>query len=376
MLSKAEKLSEASNEPIQARDLIKWAFEQLAMIPWVACGAMGTGAGIALLYFYFASIDYVPADISAVLSASLLVALLAFAFYVWVVICLVAPLAAYRAMDLHMEDEGEETPAPKSTGVSGLWALQLIGVGGLLLFISVPQAIKCAPFFEYLLIAGGLCICAGAFGWWRNESAKTERRRVWKRRLGLASLVSTVGALPFIVLAQILLSGHGADWPHLIAFLMVWLAVVVVSAFLDRIPVWVCALMLTVFCPILMYSLPALLGFPAFFPTKIAQISGIRAEKSAELRVPVNTCKLIESAVGTAKMAKPVRCGGGVDWGTVHALVLSNLGERWLIELQLDGVEPGNRNGAVRVTIPGDDVQIVRRMVPPASTDKAGGCRT
>lgn len=384
MLSEAEKEKaftafelphpEASADPIQPREFLKWVFEQLAMIPWVAFGAMGTGGGIALLYFYFASIDYVPADISSVLSASLLMALLAFAFYVWVVICLVAPLAAYRAMDLHVE--GEEARTPKSTGVSGLWALQLIGVGGFLLFISVPQVIRCVPIFEYLLIAGGVCTCAGAFGWWRNEVAKTDRRRAWKKRLGLALLVSMFGALPFIVLNQILLSHNGTDWPHLVALLVVWLAVVVVSAFLNRISVWGCALGLTVFCPILMYSLPALLGFPAFFPTKIAQLSGIRAEKIAELRVPANTCKLIESAVGAAKTARPVSCGGGADWGTVHALVLSSLGERWLIELQLEGGEPGNRNGAVRVTIPGTDVQTVRRIAPLALTDKASGCRT
>lgn len=365
-----------SADPIQPREFLKWVFEQLAMIPWVAFGAMGTGGGIALLYFYFASIDYVPADISSVLSASLLMALLAFAFYVWVVICLVAPLAAYRAMDLHVEDEGEEARTPKSTGVSGLWTLQLIGVGGLLLFISVPQAIRCVPYFEYLLIAGGVCTCAGAFGWWRNEIAKTVRRRAWKKRLGLALLVSTVGALPFIVLTQILLSHHSTDWPHLVALLVVWLTVVVVSAFLDRIPVWGCALALTIFCPILMYSLPALLGFPAFFPTKIAQLSGIRAEKVAELRVPAGTCKLIESAVGAPKTARPVSCGGGAEWGTAHALVLSNLGERWLIELQLEGGEPGKTNGAVRVTIPGADVQIVRRIAPLALTGKAPGCRT
>lgn len=368
--------SEASAQPIQPGELLKWAFEQLAMIPWVACGAMGTGVGIALLYFYFASIDYVPADTSSVLSASLLMALLAFAFYMWVVVCLIAPLAVYRAMDLHVEDEGEAVRAANSTGTSGLWALQLIGVGGLLLFISLPQVIRCVPLSQYLLIAGGVCTGAGAFGWWWNESALAGRRRAWKKRLGLALLVSAVGALPFIVLTQILLPKHGTDWPHLIAFLVVWLTVVGISAFMDRIPVWGCALMLTFFCPILMYSLPALLGFPAFFPTKIAQISGIRAESTAELRVPANTCKLIESAVAAANTAKPVSCGGGTDWGTVHALILSNLGERWLIELQLEGAESGNRNGTVRVTIPGADVQIVRRTAPLASTDKTGGCRT
>jgi hypothetical protein len=368
--------SVASAPPVQPGKLLKWASEQLAMIPWAACGAMGTALGIAMLYFYFASIDYVPADISSVLSASFLMAWLALAFYMWLIMGLLAPLAAYRGMDLHVDDDAQEARAPRSTGVSGLWALQLIGVGGLLLFISAPHAIQCVSFWAYPLIAGAVCIGAGAFGWWHNELANACRRRAWKKRLGPALLVSMIGSLPCIVLFHILLSGHGADWPHLVALLVVWLTVVALSAFIDRVPVWGCALMLIALSPILMYSLPTLMGFPAYFPTKIAQIAGIRAEGAAELRMPSKACKLIESAVAGAKTARPVNCNEDADWGTVHALVLSNLGERWLIELQLDGVEPVGRNGSVRVTIPGADVQIVRRMPPPAATDKASGCRT
>lgn len=368
---------EPKEQPIQPMELLKWVFEQLAAIPWVACGAMGTGAGIALLYFYFASIDVVPADIPSILSASLLMAMLAFAFYMWVVVCLIAPLAGYRALDLHVE-EGEgnkQAEKPGQAGTSGLWALQLIGVGGLLLLISVPKMIRCAPYVEHLLIAGTLFACVGAFGWWRNESTNAGRRRSWKKRMGLALLVSVAGALPFVVLTQLLSSHRGADWPHLVAFLSIWLTVVAVSAFLDRIPVWGCALMLTMLCPILMYSIPGLLGFPAFFPTTIAQLSGIRAEAPSELRVPYSTCRLIESAIGDSKTVKPVNCRSDNEWGTVHAQVLSNLGGRWLIEVQLDGPQPKGRNGAVRVTIPGEGVHTVRQM-PAQSPEQATGCRT
>ncbi len=387
MLSKAEqdetipalagKSSELNEEPIKPKELIKWVFEQLQAIPWVACGAMGTGAGIALLYFYFASIDFVPADIPSILSASLLMAMLALAFYMWVVVCLLAPLAAYRAMDLHVDEnlEDKASQAPKSVGTSAVWALQLVGVGGLLLFISVPEVVRCVPLFEYLLIAGAVFTCVGVFGWWRNERTKAGYRQAWKKRLGLALVVSVAGALPFIVLTQLVISNLGADWPHLVAFLAVWLTVVAVSAFVDRIPVWGCALMLTILCPILVYSLPGLLGFPAFFPTKVAQLAGIRAEKPAELRVPISTCKLIASAVGTSKVMKPVSCEADADWGAVHAQVLSNLGERWLIEVQLDGPQPKGRNGAVRVTIPGEGVHTVRQM-PAQSSEQAAGCRT
>lgn len=364
-------------EPLQPIEWMKWVLNQLAAIPWVACGAIGTGFGVALLYFYFASIEFVPADIPAILSASLLVAMLAFAFYAWVVVCLIAPLAAYRGMELHVEETSDEPDQAKSkASLSGLWALQFLGVGGLLVVIGLPQWLKCMPLSHYPLGTGVVFVGVGVLGWMRSETRMGSRRRAWKKRLGLALLVSVAGALPFVVLVQLLVSDRGAEWVHLIAFLAAWLTVVATSAFVEKIPVWGCALLLTILSPVLMYSLPGLLGFPAFFPTKVAQIAGIRSPKAVELRLPLVTCQLIESAMGNAVVTKTVNCHERSGWGSAHAHVLSNLGERWLIELPLDGDQPHGRNGAVRVSIPGDGVQTVRRIAPPPLPDRAIGCPT
>jgi hypothetical protein len=381
MLSKAEQgetipahevqSSTAYEKPIQPIELLKWVFEQLSAIPWVACGAMGTGAGIALLYFYFASIDFVPPDIPSILSASLLMALLAFALYMWVVVCLVAPLAAYQAMGLEARNE-KHGKSKKQWLVSGLWALQFIGVSGLLLFIGIPMWRKCVPLSGYFLALGVAFALLGLIGWIQHELKAVDHRHAWKKRLGSALLVCGVATLPFIALLQLLILNRGADWPHLGAFFAVWLFVVAGSALLNRIPVWGCALLLTCLSPILVYSVPGLLGHPAFFPTKVAELAGIRAERTAELRVPRSTCDLIQSALGASQTVKPVTCVG-VEWGIVHAQVLSNLGDRWLIELKLADAQPLGRNGALRLTIPGEGVQTLQLIVAPTTS---AGCPT
>ncbi len=88
---------EKDAETIDPWDVVKRLFQRIGALPWVAFGAIGTGCGVALLHFYFRSIDFIPADIPSILGASVFVAMLAFAFYMWVVLSLIAPLWGYVA---------------------------------------------------------------------------------------------------------------------------------------------------------------------------------------------------------------------------------------------------------------------------------------
>jgi hypothetical protein len=83
--------------------------------------------------------------------------------------------------------------------------------------------------------------------------------------------------------------------------------------------------------------------------------------------VPKATCDLIRSALNTGQGSSSVQCGvGGGEWGAVNAQVLSNLGERWLIKGAVDAGGIAGAGGDLRITIPGADVQTVRRVASKA----------
>lgn len=354
------QLAEKDGETIQPMELVKRLFEQMAAFPWVACGAIGTGFGVALLYFYFRSIDFIPADIPSLFGASLFVAMLAFALFVWVVASLIAPLWAYREADFD-DPNGDG-------GVSGLWALQLLSAGAFLLFIGYRLWRDCKSSEEYVLIPGAILTLCGAVGWAVHEMKRTSHKHpLWKRQLRALG-VCFFGVLPFIAFVSFLLPSKGSEWLHVGVFFGVWLLVVVGSStFLHNIPLWGCALLVMVGAPIFMISITGLQGHSSALPTQIAQVAGIRSKNPDELRVPKSTCDLIQNALGSAQAVNPLICGEGA-WGTAHAQVLSNLGDRWFIELSLAGAAAQGSNGVLRLSIPGDGVQKVRRIAaPPAS---------
>jgi len=281
--------------------LARLLLKQLADIPWVGLGAIGTGFGVALLAFYFRSIDFVPPDIPSVLGASVLVAMLAFALGAWVVVSLVGPLWMHREMGLAPVVMADGQGAPRAAALA-LPALQLLGVG---LFLSL----------------------------------------LWP--------------------------GQGGEWWHLGLLAMLWLCVVVASAFLGRFPVWACVLMATVSFPAMVMLLSVAMGKPSLFPGKVAELAGIRSSKVIELRVPTSTCLLVQSALGTARADKPLNCDGSA-WAAAHAQVLSTLGARWLIEIPLAGDQPQGRNGALQLTVPAEGLHITRQT--PAAKSSAAHC--
>jgi hypothetical protein len=358
--------AEKDGKPIQLMDLVRRLFRCMRAIPWVTFGAISTGCGVALLYFYFRSIDFVPADIPSILSASLFVAMLAFAFYMWVVLSLIAPLWGYVETGLH--GQVLEKSAGSQFSLSGLWALQFMGVGGFLIFLGYLLWRDCKPEAPYFLILGGALVLMGLVGWVVHEVKSAGEGAVWWMRLHHVAWVCLLSALPFFTLWLYLIPNRGTEWLHLGVFFVTWLLVVAGSSiFLHKIPVWASALIAVCAMPLLTISIPVLQGNPSLLPTLVAELAGIRSKKTDELRVPKSTCDLIQNALGSAQAVNPLTCGEG-EWGTVHAQVLSNLGDRWFIELSLAGAAAQGSNGVLRLSIPGDGVQKVRRIAaPPAS---------
>lgn len=356
------------SEAVQPMALLKRFFEQLTAVPWVAFGAISTGLGVALLYFYFRSIDFVPADIPAILSASLFVAMLAAAFYLYTVGLLVLPLWAYREAGL---DDQTDDRRPSS-----LWALQMAGTGAFLLFVAYQMWRDCKLSSEQVATPGVVLLLLGVAGWLWHDRKKQHRHPWWRRQLSALG-VCFFGIFPFLALLSVLFPTQGVGWWHLGALVVVWVLVVFgTSTLFHKIPLWGCVLLVMVLTPLFMVSIPGVLGRASQLPNLVAEMAGIRAKQVNELRVPANTCELIQSALAAATSVKPVTCNSGGGWGTVHAQVLSNLGDRWLIELPTSTGSSQGRNGAVRITIPGEGAHVVRQITEPLAAEKAAGCRT
>lgn len=363
----APSLPEGAEPPPDPVGLARLLLQQLAAIPWVGLGAIGTGVGVALLAFYFRSIDFVPPDISSVLGASVFVAMLAFAFYLWVLVSLVGPLWAYRAAKLPPQQEASEQGFCLAANV-GLPALQVLGVGGFLLIVlGVPAWRECRPYAGWTLAICGVLALLGGAVWAWSEWRTRGQRPAWWWRLPAVLWVCLWGVLPMGALLALLWPSQGAGWQHLWTLGGLWLGVVIAPLLLRRIPVWGCALMITTMFPALAISLPLFLGSPSLFPTKIAELAGVRSKGALELRVPASTCLLIDSALEVDHRARYVNCNER-GWSSVHAQVLANLGPRWLIQLAPKNAGTLAGESMLRLTVPAEGVHIVQRPPVPKTT--------
>ncbi len=338
--------------PGDPQAVAKRVLRMLKAIPWVGIGAIGTGLGVLLLVAYFKAIGFVPPDVPSIIGASVFVAMLAVVFSAMVVGGVVIPAWAYQ--------EGQ-LPHPPGAGAQripfahrlGLPALQVIGVGALISYLGVREWMRCGAYANWYLSIGVAFASVGTGIWVWLEFKRIAAPRPWLKRSGNAAWVALLGALPLGVLMLLLLPGQNIGWSHLIVVIFVWGVVVATSALLDRFPVWGSALIATLCFPLVAFSLPALFGDASLYVRQVAEIAGIRSARPVELRVPVTTCRLIQSALASAEPRQPVDCDHP-EWGSAHAQVLSNLGARWLVEVPL-------REGALRLTIPADGVQHVYR---------------
>ena len=190
-------------------------------IPWVSLGAIGTGVGVALLYAYFRSIDFMPSDIPSILGASVFVALLALGFYLWVVLSLIGPVWAFREFGLPVAPASDRPTS--RLGGWGLPALQVLGVGLFLLVIGVRSALRCEATGLWMVLFGAGLALAGAIAWAAAEWAIASQRAAWWRRLAPALAVCFFSTLPFVVLVGLMPLEEGAGWWSVALVLLLWI---------------------------------------------------------------------------------------------------------------------------------------------------------
>lgn len=231
----AQEPKEAGESSVDPRQLAGSLLRTLNGIPWLGFGAIGTAVGVALLYAYFRSIDFMPSDIASILAASVFVALLALGFYLVVVLALIGPVWAFREFGLPVVSVPDRPASPLESW--GLPALQVLGVGLFLLFVGARSWLRCEAIAPWLLLAGTVLALVGAITWAAAERAIAGRRVAWWRRLAPAFGVCFFGTLPFVVLVGLLPTVDSAGWWNVALVLLMWLMVVCATRW-ERIPVW------------------------------------------------------------------------------------------------------------------------------------------
>ncbi len=349
---------------------VRRSLQQMRDVPWAALGALATGSGVALLTVYFHAMGFVPADIPAILGASVFVAMAALALFAWVLMSLAAPLWAHQAGQLAITQD----MANGRVDIAGFWglpSLQALGVGLFFLWLGGQSTLECLSSAGPLAGVGAVLAFSGALAWYWCESQVRVDRRTRLKRLLSAGGVCLVSVLPVSALLILFWPANGAGWGHVAVMAAAWVIMVGAAAAVRHVPAWASALCITAIFPALAISLPLFLGSPLNFPNKVAELVGLRTARAVELRVPATTCRLIKSAHDAHFSPQTLLCEEG-EWHPVQAQVLVNLGPRWLIELPLASGRDQAAGTGLRVTVPAEGIQIVQR---PASSPAASCTR-
>lgn len=381
VVEQGQKVEEAAGpgdnveRPLEAadvRDVFGKILKFIRDFPWMGLGVISTCFGGMLLYAYFRHIEYTPSDITAVLGVGAAIAAVAVAYLGLATFSLAAPHWVYALSDSCRDVDWRRFTGRWSAANPFLIGSQLLGVGLMFAWVGWDIWNRCLGGVTYLfypvtvLAMGGVALV----GWasWRRAGLSVER--VW----AFVSLLA-VSVLPLLFLYDWLIPSRGVTEWHALLGLMVWVVLVLLLGIVpEKTPVWALLLIAPFFLPFFLWSMALLFKGDGYaLPKYVMEPAGIRGSQPVELRVPSSTCELVAAAVaeGNEQVARVCAAGGG--WGVVHAQVLSNLGSRWWIEVKQLGPLPLDSGKALRMTIPAESVQIVRRT--PTNTKPASACK-
>jgi hypothetical protein len=109
-----------------------------------------------------------------------------------------------------------------------------------------------------------------------------------------------------------------------------------------------------------------------FFPTMVAKELGIRGERSSPILVSKNSCELIRLAQASGGKKDSTICSTE-EWSELEAVILSNVGDRWLLEI--DGKKLLNGDSQrFRLALPRNDIQVLHRTVDRRTALKSTNC--
>lgn len=339
--------------------------------PWVGLGVLSTCIGVLIMYAYFRGIGHVPADFATVLGTGVGIAGATFVYMLVVMLALIAPHGAFTLMDSLRNAPWRRWSGSLKDTNNLLIGAQLLSVGMFFAYVAWGRWRDCAHGLSYVLVPAAMLTAFGGAivthaGW---------RRSVWRWATTMSFVqLLLLSLLPLLVLSELLMpTGTTSVWDYLL-WLAVWLGFVVALGNLPKeVPLWAVAMVVPFLLPAVLWGAPFLRGHGDLFPQRVMEMAGIRTAKAVELKVPRATCELIAATArfGPAGQAlKP--CGAESPWVTVRALVLSNLGSRWWVEVQQVGDLPVDPTEVLRMSIPAEGVQLVQRRpaTVPGSTSR------
>jgi hypothetical protein len=346
-------------------------FETLKEIPWASFTALSTFLGVLILGFYFKSIDYFPSEFSSLIGLGAAASVTAAVFLVAFGLGLFAPSAIYaQYVD---KKEASLTRASKAFNKYELIFLQLGGMGIFFLLLSYIDYQACGDTFGWYLAVSMPLLVLSAFHFFkivRRQTTQTQRLLSATTALGVIALAVTPVVVIWPVAQLFASSAIGVA-----ALLVIWLLVVVLNAGVaGNIPKFATAITAVAFAVYLYVLVPFLAETPSYFPTVIASFLSVRDNVSQDLRVPKKTCELILSAIDSKTKSDDVGCTAG-DWSQVRAKTLSNVGERWLIEVNLVSASNALVTSTLRLTIPRGEVQVINPQHAKKVTSKANACQ-
>lgn len=341
-------------------------------LPWVGLGVLSTCFGGMVLYAYFRHIEYTPSDVTAVLGAGAAIAAVTMAYLVLATFSLAAPHVVYAFSDSCRGVDWRRFRGRLKSANLFLIGSQLLGVGLLFAWFGWDAWSRCLRGVAYLFYPATLLVVVGGtlvvWASWR-------RADLTMARVGSFGFLVVVSSVPVFFLHGWFMPRLGVTEWDLLRWLLAWVGLLLLFGTLpDRLPVWALLLIPPFIMPLLFFSVPVLLKGDGYaFPKQVMELAGIRGAQPVELRVSTSTCELVAAAAADGKDQAGGTCPAAGGWGVVHAQVLSNLGSRWWIEVRQVGALQLDPGKTLRMTIPAESVQIVRRT--PASAKPANACK-
>lgn len=348
-------------------------FASLHEIPWIGLTALGTLTGSALLFIYFRSLDHLPSELSSLVALGVTTSIVSLAMVLAFVLVLFSPTWVYQ----HLLS-GSTALQKWSSGFRifvDLAGLQFGGVGLLLAWNTVFPSSGCDVELTWFLAMFVALSIWGVFSLWRISALAIG---LWQRLVNFGSgiTIGFCGVLLFIALrplqdALVSTTGDAAFFVLMGLWVLFVFANAVIAPKLGGRAAVVLAILVVVYCAVF---LPLIGTRPLMFPTMVAQFLGVREASPQELRVPKRTCELVLSALGSADAAKNVNCADG-EWGVLTAHVLSNVGDRWVLEIATQRQSALGSDSRVRLTVPSQDAQVVRSFTNESSPKAGTSCK-
>jgi hypothetical protein len=344
-------------------------FDAFREIPWISFAAVGTGCGVVILFFYFWSIDHFPSDIASVVALGATTAAYSMAVLIAAAICFAAPAMIYR--EYVAADSNSEIELSKVFTRFRLVFLQLGGLGAFFCWAIYNDYRNCrtsVPAFNFLSIP---FLAVGLITLLLVLTDKRDGKSLRARALTAVS-VSVMGGAPLIALSPLLPLLYFPWVDGFVILITLWLIAIIANAGMAIELPGKAMIIIGLLCMGWAYILLPFVFFqPYFFPTFIATEVGVRSQRAQVLYVPQKTCDLIGIAISRSGSVKP-RCQSD-DWNEITALVLSNVGSRWLIEVDAGGAQQAGAR-RIRLTIPGNDVQMRNDAVERAVNREKSSC--